>query len=226
MAKLAEVMRAYFEFANGKVTADQIVRHFNDEFPGQWKESTIRAGATYDFVVNNPKAYKHFPGGQKFVYRNDDGTLELYSEEVHGPNVWVPLISDDEVTDVEELAETSISLERDIEDHLVRRLDAIEKGLTLVGRQVSTDVGRIDILAEDQKGLRVVIEVKVGDAKDSAIGQIARYLGYYTKTEGKPPRGILIASDFPEGVRYAAAAIPNLTLIAYRVQFSFEQVAV
>ena len=72
----------------------------------------------------------------------------------------------------------------------------------------------------------MVIEVKVGDAKDSAVGQIARYLGWHTKTEGLPPRGILIASDFPEGVRYAAAAITNLTLIAYRVQFSFDQVAV
>ncbi len=75
-------------------------------------------------------------------------------------------------------------------------------------------------------GLRVIIEVKVGDAKDSAVGQIARYLGWYAKTEGKLPRGILIAGDFPEGVRYAATAIPNLSLIAYRVQFAFEKVSV
>lgn len=226
MPTLAQAMQAYMESVGGKFTVDQIVRHFNDKFPDQWKESTIRAGATYDFVVNNPMAYKHFLGGPKFVFRNyADGTLELYSEEVHGPNVWAQPISDDEVTGVAELAETSISLERDIEDHLVHCLDTIEKGLTLVDRQVSTSVGRIDILAEDQKGFRVVIEVKDGEAKDSAVGQIARYLGWYTKTEGKPLRGILIASDFPEGVRYAAAAIPNLTLIAYRVQFSFEQVA-
>ena len=99
-------------------------------------------------------------------------------------------------------------------------LDAVEKGLKLVACQVSTDLGRIDILAEDAKGTRVVI-----DAKDSAVGQIARYLGWYAKTEGKAPRGILIAGNFPEGVQYAAAAIPHLTLIAYRVHFSFEHVA-
>lgn len=222
MTTMAQAIRAYVLSAGGKVTADQIKRYINAEFPGQWKASTLQAHL-YGCVVNNPKAYIHHPSAEKFLYRNADGTFVLYSEPVHGPNEWAPPISDDEVTDVEELAETSISLERDIEDHLVHRLDAIEKGLKLVGRQVSTDVGRIDILAEDQKGFRVVIEVKVGDAKDSAVGQIARYLGWYTKTEGKPPRGILIAGDFP---RYAAAAIPHLTLNAYRVQFSFEQVAV
>jgi len=122
--------------------------------------------------------------------------------------------------------ETSISLERDIEDHLVHHLEAIEEGLKLVGRQVSTDVGRIDILAEDARGSRVIIEVKVGEAKDSAIGQIARYLGWYAKEEIKPARGILIASSFPEGVQYAAAAVSNLSLISYRVHFSFEHIGV
>ena len=124
------------------------------------------------------------------------------------------------------LVETSISLERDIEDHLVNNLDAIEKGLTLAGRQFNTDVGRIDILAKDTAGTRVVIEIKVGEAKDSAIGQIARYLGWFARTEGNAPRGILIAGEFPEGVRYAATAIPPLTLLIYKVHFSFERAPV
>ena len=108
----------------------------------------------------------------------------------------------------------------------MHHLDGIERGLTLVGRQVSVDIGRIDILAQDAKGQRVVLEVKVGEAKDSAVGQITRYLGWYGRADGKPAWGILVAGEFPEGVRYAATAIPNLTLIAYRVQFSFERVSV
>jgi RecB family endonuclease NucS len=47
-------------------------------------------------------------------------------------------------------------------------LEAIEKGIKLVARQFSTEIGLIDILAEDAEGMRVVIEVKVGEAKDSA----------------------------------------------------------
>ena len=67
---------------------------------------------------------------------------------------------------------------------MVNNLDAIERGLALVGRQVHTEVGRIDILAQDAAGTPVVIEIKVGEAKDSAIGQIARYLGWFARTEG------------------------------------------
>jgi len=101
MTTVAEVMRAYLQSAGGKVTVDQIVHHFNDKFHGQWQESTIRDGATFDFVVNNPKAYKE--GRPKFVFRNyDDGTLELYDEAVHGPNKWAPSITDKKVTEVEE----------------------------------------------------------------------------------------------------------------------------
>lgn len=223
MTTMAQAIRAYVQSAGGRLTADQIKRHISAEFPGQWKASTLQAHL-YGCAVNNPKAYIHHPFAERFLYRNADGTFELYSEAVHGPNEWAPTVSDDEVTDTNELAETSISLERDIEDHLVHHLDTIESGLKLVGRQVSTDVGRVDMLAEDSNGLRVIIEVKIGEAKDSAVGQIARYLGWYAKTEGKPPRGILIAGEFPEGVRYAATAIPNVTLITYRVQFSFEMV--
>jgi hypothetical protein len=225
MMTMARAIRAFIESADGAVTAEQIKRHINQQYPAQWKASTLQAHL-YSCVVNNPKAYIHHPSTEKFLYRNSDGTLELFSENVHGPNEWAPSEEADEVTDITELADTSIGLERDLEDHLVHHLNTIEKGLVFVARQVNTDIGRIDILAEDANGNRVIIEVKVGDAKDSSVGQIARYLGWYAKADGKVPRGILIAARFPEGVQYAATAIPNLILVAYRVQFLFERVAV
>lgn len=221
MSTMAQAIRAYIESAEGAVTSEQIKRYINNEFPGQWKDSTLQAHL-YACAVNNPKAYVHHPYAEKFLYRNANGTFEFYSEELHGPNEWAPEISVDEETDVRELAEATVSLERDIEDHLVHHLETIEEGMELEGRQINTDVGRIDILARDSGGSRVIIEIKVGEAKDSAIGQIARYLGWYTRTEEKPARGVLIASSFPVGVQYAAAAIPNLALITYRIHFSFE----
>lgn len=218
---MAKAIREFMDTAENSVTTDQIRQHINEEYPGKWKDSTLTAHL-YACAVNQPKAYIHHAYTEKFLYRNADGTLELYSEAFHGANEWAPSAADDETTDVQELSETSISLERDIEDHLVHRLEEIEEGLVLVGRQIRTDAGRIDILAHDARGRLVVIEVKVGEAKDSAIGQIARYLGWYTKTEEKAPRGFLIARHFPEGVRYAAAAVVDLTLLTYRVHFSFE----
>ena len=221
MPTLAEVAKSFAIAAQGKFTTEQLRQHLKTHHPDQWKDSTLQAHM-YACAANNPKAYVHHPYAEKFLYRNVDGTFELYSEVLHGPNEWAPSPGDDEITTPAELEETSVSLERDIEDHLVHHIAQIEKGLKFTGRQVKTDVGRIDLLAQDAKGTRVVIELKVGEAKDSAIGQIARYMGWYAKVDGKAARGILIAQSFPDGTKYAGSAIPGLRLIAYKVHFSFE----
>lgn len=224
MPTMAEAVKSYVESV-GQTTTDDIKRAINNQYPNQWKPSTLQAHL-YACAVNNPKAYIHHPFTAKFLYKNSDGTFEMYDETKHGPNEWAPPEGADDETEITELAETSISLERDIEDHLITNLAAIEDGLTFVQRQLSTDVGRIDIMAKDKEGKSVVIEIKVGEAKDSSVGQIARYLGWFAKAERKTTRGILIASEFPQGVRYAAAAIPNLKLMSYKVHFSFEVISI
>jgi hypothetical protein len=128
--------------------------------------------------------------------------------------------------DLTEYVESSLSLERDLEDQIVSQLDILEPGLTLVARQESSEVGRLDLLARDREGRTVIIELKSGEAKDSSIGQIARYIGWYGRNEGKPPRAILVASGFSEPVRWAAKAIPGLQLVTYRVQFTFEEATI
>jgi len=47
-------------------------------------------------------------------------------------------------------------------------------------------------------------------------------LGWYAR-QGKV-RGILIAADFPERIKYAASAIPNLELRRFQVRFQFDTV--
>jgi hypothetical protein len=127
---------------------------------------------------------------------------------------------------VAEYVEGSLSLERDLENHLISSLDSLEPGLTFVSRQESTDVGRVDILARAADGQTVIIELKAGDARDSAIGQIARYIGWYARAEEKHPRAYLIAGGFPEPVRYAAGAIPGLKLVTYRISFAFAEATI
>ena len=142
---------------------------------------------------------------------------------MHGPNLWAPDEAEEVSEEAEQAVEVSISLERDIEDQLVHQLDALEEGLTFEGRQVKCDVGRVDIMGRGADGATVVVELKVGEAKDSAIGQIARYMGWHQQHQvAKTVRGILVASDFPEGVQHAALAIPNLALRRYRIQLTFE----
>jgi RecB family endonuclease NucS len=146
-----------------------------------------------------------------------------------------PSVSDVNQVESEELSEaqgllsgfveSSISLERDLEDHLVANIGRIEPGLKFVSRQTSTDVGRVDILAKSASDETVIIEIKVGEARDSAVGQVARYIGWYTREESKAPRAILIAASFSEPVRFAALALPTLKLVSYRVSFDFGEVS-
>jgi hypothetical protein len=122
-----------------------------------------------------------------------------------------------------EYIESTISLERDLEDHLVRNLESLEPGLALLARQETIEVGRIDILARARNGDTVIIELKAGEARDSAIGQIARYIGWYARKDGRAPRAYLVAGMFPDAVRYAAGAIPGLRLVTYKVSFAFTE---
>lgn len=126
--------------------------------------------------------------------------------------------------------ETSVSLERDLERSLVTNLSQLERGLRvyhadgLQGHQLDTDVvGRIDILAVDEQGGFVVIELKAGEADERVYGQILRYMGWVKRelAGGKPVRGIIVANSFHERAKYAMEATPNIKLVRYEVSFRF-----
>lgn len=84
--------------------------------------------------------------------------------------------------------------ERYLEDVLESNLDRLEAGLRLVGRQYSTLVGPIDLLARDQAGNYVVIELKRGRSSDRVVGQILRYLSWVQSNLARGPkvRGIIV----------------------------------
>ena len=223
MATMAQAIREAFGESGGALSREAIKQSVESRYPEKWKPGTLSAHL-YGCAINNPKAYVHHPNAERFLYKHADGAFELYEERVHGPNEWVPNEAEDVSEEAAQAVEASISLERDIEDQLVHQLDALEEGLTFVGRQVECDVGRVDIAGRGADGATVVVELKVGEAKDSAIGQIARYMGWHQQQHGAGTvRGILVASDFPEGVQYAALAMPNLALRRYRIQLSFEE---
>lgn len=225
MSTMAGAIRRFVEGFPDGVDASQIRLHVERAYPSRWTLGTLNTHL-YACCVNQPKAYCHHPHAERFLYKAD-GRFHIYDAEKHGPNVWGPVDEGDleevvdEDTKIEDLIETSLSFERDVEEHLIRNLGVLEQGLRFVSRQAIIDVGRVDILAEDAQGRRVVIELKVGEARDAAVGQIARYLGWYARADGKRPRGMLIASEFPEPVRYAAEAVQGLELVTYKVQFAF-----
>lgn len=68
-----------------------------------------------------------------------------------------------------------IGLEKNLEDWIVEDVTMIGDGLTLVGRQVTIDDGRLDLLAIDSLDRWVVIEVKPGLLESSALNQALYY---------------------------------------------------
>jgi len=82
------------------------------------------------------------------------------------------------------------------------------------------------LLALDRNSSFVVIELKAGKAIDHVIGQILGYMSYVRKSlaDGGEVRGIIVADDFDERLKYAVGEIPKLRLKKYLVQFKFEDV--
>ncbi|MCP9490639.1 MAG: endonuclease NucS [Solirubrobacteraceae bacterium MAG38_C4-C5] len=131
--------------------------------------------------------------------------------------------------DVEEITDAAtlrFGFERQMQDELRRNIHQLDPGLRIVdeGRERRVESGFIDILAEDDQGSLVVIELKISEAPDSAIAQVLSYIGsLQTEEDPRAVRGILIARDFTTRVRLAARAAA-IQLVEYGFNFSFAAV--
>jgi hypothetical protein len=135
-------------------------------------------------------------------------------------------LSEADVEEIEDAADLKFGLERDMQDALRGNIDQLDPSLHIVdeGRERYVEAGRIDILAEDDAGTRVVIELKSGEAPDAAITQLLSYLGsLQAEDDSRPVRGILIARSFSKRVRLAAEAA-GIQLVEYGFTFSFSVV--
>lgn len=111
--------------------------------------------------------------------------------------------------------------EANLEGLIAENLECVEQGLTLVGRQYVTPVGRIDLLCRDRRGTLVVIELKkFGASTEYVIGQITRYMGWVKKHlagKGQDVRGIIVVAKADENLAYAVSAIPNLEVKTFNL---------
>jgi RecB family endonuclease NucS len=224
---MAAAIRVALTELGGHASREKIRDAVVAKYPGRWKPNTLTAHL-YACLVNNPKAYLHHPSADRFLFKRDDGTFEFYSEAKHGPNQWEPKSGTPDgvpgsEAEAAQLIAASLSLERDVEEFIAANLDELEPGLTLKDRQLATDARRIDILASDRAGRPVIIELKVGTAGDSAVGQLARYLGWWKQTKGEAARGFIVAADIPRTVMYGASALDGVSLRRYRLHVSFEE---
>lgn len=188
-----------------------------------------------------------------FLFNVGRGRVERYDPETHGrwemrPNEYGKMevrqcdLIDDGDDDAEEESNKEsgglpFALECHLRDFLERNIETIPiNGMSLKlyvdpdgrdGVEYPTDVGPIDILAVDELGNFVVVELKVSKGSDRVVGQAMRYMGWVKKhlAAGKKVAGIIVACEIDEKLKYAASMIPNIALLEYKLRFDLQQVA-
>lgn len=102
-----------------------------------------------------------------------------------------------------------IGTEAEMQRALARAPELIEPGLTVLDRELPTDVGGIDLFARDARGCLVVVELKRAKATQEAVHQLARYVARVQELTGEPVRGVLAA---PTITKPALAALQRAAL--------------
>jgi restriction system protein len=158
---------------------------------------------------------------------------EKYRElvETSGPAVVQTVPVQEE--DVQDQAE--FVLEKHLEDFIVSNFDTIfKKKLVLycdpagnpVGQQFETDVGLIDILAQDTtSNAFVVFELKKGRPADKVVGQILRYMGWVAEKLCKPGQevyGIIVCKEPDEKLNFALKMVRNVSVKYFKVDFKLQ----
>lgn len=127
---------------------------------------------------------------------------------------------------IEEYRKVQI-LERVLEDILEHNLEELEPGLTLVGRQFSTAVGPIDLLAQDENGQYVVIELKRGRTSDRVVGQVARYLSWVTERmvqgDDDRARAIVVGREYDKHFSAAITQLSRVKPYTYDIRARFDE---
>lgn len=121
----------------------------------------------------------------------------------------------------------AFSSEKEFEDALVSNPAILGDGLWLVGRQIQTDAGRIDLLGIDAEGTLLVFELKVGKLSRGAISQAIEYAAFLCDLEAgdlaslisnsSGRNGILKISDFAKEYEQQIGHIPFDDGIAVRL---------
>ena len=94
----------------------------------------------------------------------------------------------------------AFSTEKEFEDALVSNPSILGDGLWLVGRQIQTDAGRIDLLGVDAEGTLLVFELKVGKLSRGAISQGIEYAAFLCDLEAGDLANLIANSSGRNGI--------------------------
>jgi hypothetical protein len=96
-----------------------------------------------------------------------------------------------------------VDLERRLEDALASNLDIIDPDLLLVGRQINAFGGFIDLLAMDEEGNLVLMELKKGKTPRDVVAQTLDYASWVVEQDAESIRQLF--TDKNEGLKLEEA---------------------
>ena len=175
-----------------------------------------------DFIENKEFWMAYFQGGVRQIEEKDYRTICQGGRENSSARPSTP-------PDFER--DSEFALETHLEEFLDRNWDKVDFGARLERYEIDEQSGRqfpagpwsIDFLCLDKDtGDFVVLELKRGKTSDSAVGQVLRYIAYVQKHLAKPNqavRGIIIAREADEALRYAIQPLPLVKVLTYRIDF-------
>ncbi|MGD8719879.1 MAG: endonuclease NucS [Candidatus Zixiibacteriota bacterium] len=128
--------------------------------------------------------------------------------------------------------EVRFGLERHLHDFLYDNWENTELGKEWevyseegddAGYEYPTGIGKIDILARHRSKPRwLVVELKRGQSSDATVGQVLRYIGWVKgkmASAGEEVRGLVIAHEADDKIKYALNAVDGVYLMLYEVEF-------
>lgn len=172
------------------------------------------------FVVNKEFCFTYLQGGVRQISEEDFRIIAEGRE---------PTLREKLAKDIE--SESEFALETHLEEFIDNNWNKINFGSRLVryeaddqkGRQFPAGTWSIDFLCTDSDtGDFVVIELKRGKSSDSTIGQVLRYVSWVKENLAKPGqkvRGIIIAKEIDEALRYAVKSLDDVSVLTYKVDF-------
>jgi len=181
--------------------------------------------STLQFVKNPAQWWTHLQGGIREVSESD-------YEQIIGGIGSGERSSGRPADNVE--SENLFALEAHLEEFIDHNWSKIGWGAALEqyrdgeqgGRQFPAGTWSIDFLAIDRTNNElVVIELKRGQTSDATVGQVLRYMNWVKENvaaENQKVRGIIVASDIDEALRYAARGLANVSVKTYRVEFTLQ----
>jgi len=188
----------------------------DDFLDEHWPDGhTARGRAKMDLYSRRRVAYEALAEENSNI--NDDDEDEYESPE----------------SDSDDNSNRAFAYERDLQNYLAKNLEILEPGLSLFedergqGLEYPIDGGRIDLLAIDDDGRLVVIELKLSKGRSRAIGQLLYYMGWIDKNLNhvEPCRGILVAKDIGEDVMTAVGRTNGIELFQYKLQVAVEKLS-